>query len=701
MYRCTGTRGPRGRPIAPSIPYFMGVTLRATRKLREITRSPSSTPPACPSTANSQHAVMRSVVEARATDVQPIAAASRAAILQGSLPLTQRLSTAEQREWPDRVKLVVTVPGSSFASDVVWVWFAWDSLIKYERLASTESLDEMLVHLTADGTATTPGSLCESEAHRRFVTDQWAASKEARPRPWLVVIEWKANEGRGMQSWSDESRETDVAALAAAARISATSVLKVLDSMGQPSQRPHASTPRRALRKPLLPPPRVPNVATPCLAAGAVVLHKCFTCATCGRQHGASKFGSLRAKATRGLLPSSMTPAQQHLITQFFTSRGVDESKLATLSSPALHFVNSPTRRHSFTRELTEALAMLEATRCILRELDGGIDDEICELDHEIKREIHRKASPCHIVDLCCGTSFVSVILGVLFPTCLISAVDIIEPTRLPHFAAAGLSNVRYTQMDLLSPTFVGSLDELIQAAGGGRRTILLGMHLCGELSTVTIRAFHALHQSVEALVLAPCCLPNLGRVHAACCLPNLGRVHAACCLPDILAAHAVEMRREGAEAASEHFDVDVGLDAVLGPSGMLARRSSTDSTPPRHRSRRQKREERHQACDALRARQLDSSTQSPETMALHRLFQTAVPEEQFRRWCDYLEVLARSPSAESGNEFPGLEPSETIECTREEVMGIISERRELLTVVRKRHTGTEQADHASTVKDL
>jgi len=641
------------------------------------------------------------MVEARATDVQPIAAASRAAILQGSLPLTQRLSTAEQREWPDRVKLVVTVPGSSFASDVVWVWFAWDSLIKYERLASTESLDEMLVHLSADGAATTPGSLCESEAHRRFVTDQWAASKEARPRPWLVVIEWKANKGRGMQSWSDESRETDVAALAAAARISATSVLKVLDSMGEPSQRPHASTPRRALRKPLLPPPRVPNVATPCLAAGAVVLHKCFTCATCGRQHGASKFGSLRAKATRGQLPSSMTPAQQHLITQFFTSRGVDESKLATLSSPALHFVNSPTRRHSFTRELTEALAMLEATRCILRELDGGIDDEICELDHEIKREIHRKASPCHIVDLCCGTSFVSVILGVLFPTCLISAVDIIEPTRLPHFAAAGLSNVRYTQMDLLSPTFVGSLDELIQAAGGGRRTILLGMHLCGELSTVTIRAFHALHQSVEALVLAPCCLPNLGRVHAACCLPNLGRVHAACGLPDILAAHAVEMRREGAEAASEHFDVDVGLDAVLGPSGMLARRSSADSTPPRHRSRRQKREERHQACDALRARQLDGSTQSPETMALHRLFQTAVPEEQFRRWCDYLEVLARSPSAESGNEFPGLEPSETIECTREEVMGIISERRELLTVVRKRHTGTEQADHASTVKDL
>ena len=624
-----------------------------------------------------------------ATDVQPIAAASRAAILQGSLPLTQRLSTAEQREWPDRVKLVVMVPGSSFASDVVWVWFAWDSLIKYERLASTESLDEMLVHLSADGAATTLGSLSESEAHRRFVTDQWAASKEARPRPWLVVIEWKANKGRGMQSWSDETRETDVAALAAAARISATSVLEVLDSMGEPSQRPHASTPRRALRKPLLPPPRMPNIATPCLAAGAVVLHKCFTCATCGRQHGASKFGSLRARATRGLLPSSMTPAQQHLITQFFTSRGVDESKLATLSSPALHFVNSPTRRHSFTRELTEALAMLEATRYILRELDGGIDGEICELDGEIKREIHRKVAPCHIVDLCCGTSFVSVILGVLFPTCLISAVDIIEPSRLPHFAAAGLSNVRYTQMDLLSPKFVGSLDELIQAAGGGRRTILLGMHLCGELSTVTIRAFHALHQSVEALVLAPCCLPNLDRAHAACCLP------------DIL--YTVEMRREGAEAASEHSDVDVGLDAVLGPSGMLARKSSADSTPPRHRSRRQKREERHQACDALRARQLDGSTttQSPETMALHRLFQTAVPEEQFRRWCDYLEMLARSPSAASGDKFPVLEPSETIECTREVVMGIISERRELLTLVRKRrHTGTEQADHASKQRE-
>ena len=47
------------------------------------------------------------------------------------------------------------------------------------------------------------------------------------------------------------------------------------------------------------------------------------------------------------------------------------------------------------------------------------------------------------------------------------------------------------------------------------------------------------------------------------------------------------------------------------------------------------------------------------------------------------------------------LEPSETIECTREVVMGIISERRELLTLVRKRrHTGTEQADHASKQRE-
>jgi hypothetical protein len=85
-----------------------------------------------------------------------------------------------------------------------------------------------------------------------------------------------------------------------------------------------------------------------------------------------------------------------------------------------------------------------------------------------------------------------------------IAAIDKMDSALLPHFSIDG--GVRYIQMDVMAPEFVGSLARLVQA--DGRRTAILGMHLCGNLSLCAVEAFQSISLA-EALVLSPCCLPR------------------------------------------------------------------------------------------------------------------------------------------------------------------------------------------------
>ena len=113
-----------------------------------------------------------------------------------------------------------------------------------------------------------------------------------------------------------------------------------------------------------------------------------------------------------------------------------------------------------------------------------------------------------HVIDLCCGKAFFGTLVAVLFPSFCVHCVDQQPPTFLPHFALAGLAErVAYVQLDVLSTGFVNEVRALIEA-NGGRRVIVMGMHLCGLLA---LRAIDLIKQlpRVEALVLTPCCLPN------------------------------------------------------------------------------------------------------------------------------------------------------------------------------------------------
>ena len=78
----------------------------------------------------------------------------------------------------------------------------------------------------------------------------------------------------------------------------------------------------------------------------------------------------------------------------------------------------------------------------------------------------------------------------------------------VPHF----LNNerVQYMCRDILSQDLLSELEDIVayQTREKGRTCLLVGMHLCGLLSTRAIDFFHAI-ADIKALVLSPCCLPT------------------------------------------------------------------------------------------------------------------------------------------------------------------------------------------------
>lgn len=254
-------------------------------------------------------------------------------------------------------------------------------------------------------------------------------------------------------------------------------------------------------------------------------------CAVCGdRISRVSKFQSVYAAVNRGdetnplivdfvrSSPCSLSPLRP--------SQPPQPHWLEPLCRPALH---SMTNRKGFTRELTEALAMVARLRRIVGRSSGsgrgmgsgprgGDDDDVGSGDEESAEEESAEkesaeeesaeSGPWHVIDLCAGKGFLATLLAVLYPRMMVTAVDKFEPTFLPHYEAAGIDNVRYAQLDVLAPNFVQALRTVIRTDGAGRRTIVLGMHLCGLLSLRAAELIRSLPE-VEAVVLAPCCLPG------------------------------------------------------------------------------------------------------------------------------------------------------------------------------------------------
>ena len=242
-------------------------------------------------------------------------------------------------------------------------------------------------------------------------------------------------------------------------------------------------------------------------------------CVLCGDRMGAeSKFAVVRKQlfASAEQKADAPPPAESapeplggRLIADFFADPLVTPDVIAALSVPALHHINRSTR---FTRELQEALAMLDSLRHCIGAIGagatsaGGAIGAGASGDGARAREAERQ--PWHVVDLCCGKSYVSAVVSCVFPHFELTAVDRLSPSYIPHYREAGISNVRYSQQDILSAGFAETLASLVaEQLAAGRPTVVLGMHLCGLLSIRAIELFHEL-QCVAAIVLSPCCLP-------------------------------------------------------------------------------------------------------------------------------------------------------------------------------------------------
>jgi tetratricopeptide (TPR) repeat protein len=140
-------------------------------------------------------------------------------------------------------------------------------------------------------------------------------------------------------------------------------------------------------------------------------------------------------------------------------------------------------------KEVTESMAVLKAVEGMLMQLvqQGG-------------REVDTKK--LILVDCCCGTGLTSVLLSAAFPDASVVGVDILSPRSLTHFSSP---KATIRRADLF--TADGMLEELLMEEGSA--LVLIGMHLCGLLSTKCLELFKSLGERCLGVVLAPCCLPK------------------------------------------------------------------------------------------------------------------------------------------------------------------------------------------------
>jgi len=117
------------------------------------------------------------------------------------------------------------------------------------------------------------------------------------------------------------------------------------------------------------------------------------------------------------------------------------------------------------------------------------------------------------VIDLCSGKSLTTSLYGALFPSEQSKpgygnnhflAVDRLPVHLIPYFLQD--ANLSYLSQDITIPEFFAEVEqEVHRHTDEGRTAILVGMHLCGNLSERAIELFRRI-PLIKALVLSPCC---------------------------------------------------------------------------------------------------------------------------------------------------------------------------------------------------
>ena len=106
------------------------------------------------------------------------------------------------------------------------------------------------------------------------------------------------------------------------------------------------------------------------------------------------------------------------------------------------------------------------------------------------------------MVDLCAGSSLTTTMFGLMYPQSKGIAVDLMNKEFAPHLEG----NLSYLQGDIMQDGFIQKLQDRL----GNDAAVLVGMHLCGDLSIRAIEIFTKIPQ-LQAIVLSPCCFPKTG----------------------------------------------------------------------------------------------------------------------------------------------------------------------------------------------
>jgi len=166
--------------------------------------------------------------------------------------------------------------------------------------------------------------------------------------------------------------------------------------------------------------------------------------------------------------------------------------------------------KNKLRKEISESYSILRAVEQCCDDLRNTTSGR-SETDSVIQLE------QVFVIDLCSGKSLTTALCGALFPSERSEpgygnnhflAVDRLPVHLIPHFLQD--ANSSYLSRDIMIPEFFAELEqEVHRHSVEGRSAILVGMHLCGNLSERAIELFRRI-PLIKALVLSPCCLPKL-----------------------------------------------------------------------------------------------------------------------------------------------------------------------------------------------
>jgi hypothetical protein len=165
------------------------------------------------------------------------------------------------------------------------------------------------------------------------------------------------------------------------------------------------------------------------------------------------------------------------------------------------HGINN---KNKLRKEISESYSILHAVQDCCTDLGT--------LPKQESSNLHLENT--FLIDLCAGKSLTTALCGVIFPQQICNgnkflAVDRLPVHLVPHFLEDTTS---YLSRDIFGNQFFNEMQQEVDCQTEQNKTaILVGMHLCGNLSERAIEFFERM-PSIKALVLCPCCLPKTQR---------------------------------------------------------------------------------------------------------------------------------------------------------------------------------------------